>query len=140
MKAKKEICYGIIPLTFRENYYEVFLVQHIKGSYWGFPKGHAEEKESPKEAAERELKEETGMTVVRYLPHPYLVSQYCFKRGEQFIDKTIHFYLAEVAPKYSCRSEEVVQGRWVPLKDFHAYVTFKEEEELFQKLITLLAG
>jgi bis(5'-nucleosidyl)-tetraphosphatase len=138
MKAKKEICYGIIPLTYRENYYEVFLVQHIKGLYWGFPKGHADAKESPKEAAERELKEETGMTVIRYLPHPYLAMQYGFKRDEQLIDKTVHFYLAEVTPKYSCQSEEIIQGRWVSLKDLSSYVTFKEEDELFQKIITLL--
>lgn len=43
--------------------------------------------ESPKQAAERELLEETGMKVIRYLEHPYLVETYQFTRGGVLIDK-----------------------------------------------------
>lgn len=135
---KKEHCYGIVPLTYRENYWEVFIVQHLKGNYWGFPKGHGEAGESPKQSAERELKEETAMRVIRYLPHPYLTQFYQFKREEELIEKTIHFYLAEVDPKYCVNSPEVIQGKWIPLKDLLNYVTFQEEETLFKEVIGLL--
>jgi len=135
---KQEECYGIVPLTYRENYWEVFLVQHLKGSYWGFPKGHGDKGESPKESAERELLEETAMTVIRYLPHPYLTQRYQFKREEELIEKHVRYYLAEVTSQYRVDSPEIIQGKWMPLKDLLSHVTFKEEEILFKKLTQLL--
>jgi len=135
----KENCFGIIPLTYRENYWEVFIVLHLKGNYWGFPKGHAEKGESPKEAAEREMKEETGMSVIRYLLDSYLTERYQFPREGQLIDKTVHFYLAEVTTEFSIEPEEIVEGKWIALKDLLSYYTFKEEKELFQDLIKVLS-
>jgi len=134
----KRNCFGIIPLTYRENYFELFLIQHQGGGHWGFPKGHGERGESPKESAERELLEETGMQVIRYLPHPYLVEKYQYKLEGELIDKTVRFYLAEVTPQYTLQSEEIIQGRWIPLKDLLSYVTFDEERELYLSLIHLL--
>jgi len=134
----KSNCFGIIPLSYRENYYRAFLIQHLSGGHWGFPKGHSEKGESPKETAERELQEETGMEVIRYLPHPYLVEKYQYKLEEQLIDKTVRFYLAEVTPKYTLQSEEIIQGKWVPLKDLLTYVTFEEERNLYLSLIKVL--
>jgi len=135
---KRERCFGIVPLTYRENYWEVFIVQHIKGNYWGFPKGHGMPGESPKESAERELKEETSMSVIRYLPHSYLTQSYTFEREEEQIEKHVQYYLAEVTPKYLVDSPEVIQGKWVVLKDLLSYITFKDEEKLFQDVINLL--
>ncbi len=48
---------------------EILLIQDSKGR-WTIPKGHIEEGESPREAAEREIREETGlqkMTVLDWL-------------------------------------------------------------------------
>lgn len=134
----KENAYGIIPLTYRENYWEVFLIQHLNGGHWGFPKGHAEEGESPKATAERELFEETGMKVLRYLPEPYLTESYQFHRGETLIEKTNRFYFAEVTPSYALQKEELIQGKWLPLKDLLSYVTFPEEKEIYLSVIKRL--
>ena len=122
----KQYSFGIVPLTYRENYWEAFLVKHLSGGHWGFPKGHGEKGESPKESAERELLEETGMEVIRYLPHPYLVEQYKFHHEGILVDKTVRFYLAEVTPEYSIQGEELIEGKWLPLKDLLSYATFEE--------------
>ena len=58
---KYEESFGVVPVQKTENDWEVFLIQHIKGRYWGFPKGHAEAGETPIESAVRELKEETNL-------------------------------------------------------------------------------
>ncbi len=42
---------------------EAFLIQHVNGKHWGFPKGHPEEGESFEQIAVRELFEETGLQI-----------------------------------------------------------------------------
>ena len=136
----KSYCFGIVPLTFRKNDWEVFLVRHLNGGHWSFPKGHQEKGESPKETAERELKEETGMEVICYLDHPYIVESYQFQKEGTLVDKTVRFYLAEVTPKYSLQAEEITEGKWLPLRSILDYVTFNEERELYLKVIHLLTA
>ena len=138
MKPIKDHSFGIVPLTYRQNFWEVFLVQHLNGAHWGFPKGRAEKGESPKQTAERELFEETGMKVIRYLDHPYFVERYQFNRGGILIDKTARFYLAEVTTESILQIKEIVEGKWLPLKDLLSYVTFPEEKELYLAVIRAL--
>jgi len=138
VKSIKSYCFGIVPLTYRNGFWEVFLVRHVNGGHWSFPKGHHEKGESPKETAERELKEETGMEVVRYLDHPYVVEKYQFHHEGILVDKTVRFYLAEVDPEHTLQKEEILEGKWLPLKKILDYVTFDEEEKLYLSVIKLL--
>lgn len=133
-------CFGVVPLTYRQNFWEAFLVHHLNGGHWGFPKGHQEKGESPKQTAERELFEETGMEVIRYLDAPYLVEKYKYHHEGILIDKTVRFYLAEVTPKYSLQAKEIFEGKWLPLKDLLSYVTFDEERELYLSVIKHLSS
>lgn len=135
----KDYSYGIIPLTFRKNYWEIFLVKHLIGNHWGFPKGHSEKGESPKEAAERELYEETGMKIIRYLPEPYLAETYQITRGPHLVDKTVRFYFAEVTTPYTLQKEELIEGKWLPLKELLFYVTYPEEKDLYLSVIKRLS-
>ena len=139
MKILKETCYGIIPLSYESNAWEAFIVQHLEGKHFGFPKGHHEKGESPKQTAKRELEEETGMHIIRYLPHPYLVERYQYRgpKGE-LIDKTVRYYLAEVERHFSLQKGEIIQGKWVLLKDLLPYITFEEGKNLIHLLISTL--
>ncbi len=131
--------FGIIPLTYRKQVWEAFLIQHLNGGHWGFPKGHSEKGESPKKTAERELLEETGMTVGRYLDIPYLVEKYQYIHDGILVDKTVRFYLAEMtSPKYTLQAEEICGGQWLLLKDLPSYATFEEERKLYSELVKAL--
>src|SRR3982750_698917 len=46
---------------------EILLIQDSKGR-WTIPKGHIEEGESPRQAAEREIREETGLQNMKIGP------------------------------------------------------------------------
>lgn len=138
MKPLKSDCFGIVPLTYRAGYWEVFLVRHLNGGHWSFPKGHEEKGESPKETAERELKEETGMEVICYLDTPYVVEKYQFHHEGILVDKTVRFYLAEVTPSYTLQAEEIVEAKWLPINEIVEYVTFEEERKLYLSVIDLL--
>ena len=128
-------CYGIIPLQFLENSWNVFLIKHFNGGHWGFPKGHRKKGETPKKTAERELKEETGMEVIKYLKTSHLKETYQYVKKEHLIKKTVRFYLAFVTPNYSLQKEEVICGNWMPIKNILSYVTFEEEKYLYISLI-----
>ena len=138
MPIKEEFSSGIIPLTYRHNVWEVFLIQHVNGNHWGFPKGRQEKGESPKETAIRELKEETGQEIVRFLPLPFLVETYRCQKNGILINKTVQFYLAEVTEKFHLQAAEIIQGKWVLPRELLSYVTLEEEKEVYLKLIELL--
>ncbi len=136
---KRERSFGIIPLRFENGAWHVFIVQHLLGNHWGFPKGHGEAGESPKDSAERELLEETGLRVVRYLPHPYLVETYCYdKAGHGRIDKEVQLFLAEVTSLFKLQREELIDGKWILLKNLLDYAHFASQRALYRSLFKLL--
>ncbi len=131
-------CYGIIPLKRTLDGWEVFLVQQKHGKHWGFPKGHPNEGEEPKQTAERELYEETGLEVRQFLDHT-LTNRYSFESEGKSVDKTVHFYLAEVTTEPILDASEIDAGLWMPVNKIFNYISFPEDKPLFESLITSLS-
>ena len=134
----KESSSGIIPISVIDGNLEVFVVQHKNGEHWGFPKGHIECDESPKETAERELFEETGLKVLRFFHFSPLNESYLFQRGEQTVDKNVGYYLAEVTRKYSLQVTEIKDGKWLKLDELNDYITFDEGRKVCNELKQIL--
>lgn len=133
----KELSYGIIPLSKKEGEWKVLLVKHLSG-HWSFPKGHAEASETPIESAVRELKEETGLHLVKMLSDEILFEHYKYRfRGEPR-EKTVTFFIAEVEGELVIQSDELFAGKWVPLKSAHTYVTFAEVKSLCNQVCEIL--
>ena len=72
---------------------------------WGFPKGHIDGEEVPKETARREIEEETGIIIDEFIPNFEVYTQYDMKFDysktppeplEKPYKKTCVYYLAEV--------------------------------------------
>ncbi len=114
--VQKDESFGVIPLSRERGRWEVFLIQHRRGRYWGFPKGHAEEGETPQEAAFRELKEETNLEFVRYLQTEPLLEQYHFMAEGRRIFKQVLYYIAEVQGTVKLQEQEIQNGIWVPIR------------------------
>lgn len=132
-----ESSYGIIPLSNKAGKWHVLLIQ-LHAGHWGFPKGHSEPKEQPQEAAERELKEETGLTILRYLSHQTLVEAYHFFFSGKRIEKTVTYFLAEVTGDLSLQPEEVKDAKWVPLTEATNHLTFPASQTLCKRAEQLL--
>ena len=62
----------------------------VTGSY-GFPKGHQEGNETDFETATREIREETGITNIRFIPNLKRTIRY--KVGD-FIEKEVVYFVA----------------------------------------------
>jgi 8-oxo-dGTP pyrophosphatase MutT (NUDIX family) len=122
---KKDNSFGIVPLSLHEGRWKVLLIQHHAG-HWAFPKGHADRGESPKQTAARELQEETGLTILRYLSPDPMKESYIFTFQGQRISKTVEYFLALVEGEVVIQENEIKASQWLSLLDAHSNITFKE--------------
>ncbi len=81
---------------------------------WGLPKGHLEEGEGTKEAALREVREETGLDDLTLGPDLGEID-WTFRKGGHLVHKYCRFYLmrttrSEVRPEVS---EGITECRWL---------------------------
>lgn len=126
---KKENSYGIVPLRLHKGHWQVLLVQHHAG-HWAFPKGHADNGELPQETAERELQEETGLTVQSYLSPDPLIESYMFTSRGQHISKTVQYFIALVKGEVSIQEHEIKASQWLSVPDAYTSITFKEGKHI----------
>lgn len=138
MAPKQEESFGVIPLIQHSGKWHVFLIQHKHGRYWGFPKGHAEPKETPQEAALRELKEETNLEIVQYLQQDPLVEQYCFTWEGRKVFKRVFYYIAEVKGEVILQKNEVQDGKWIPFPEAIDHITHPEGKLILSQVEKIL--
>lgn len=131
---EKEESFGVIPLSKKSGEWKVFLIQHKKGRYWGFPKGHAESGETAQETAFRELKEETNLDVVRCLQEEPFVEQYQFSKKGSRVEKRVAYFVAEVDGKVKLQQEEIQGGIWVPFPEALTKVTHTEGRTILAQI------
>ncbi|MGZ3634107.1 MAG: bis(5'-nucleosyl)-tetraphosphatase [Parachlamydiaceae bacterium] len=131
--------YGIIPLRKElSGEWEVLLIQHRKGLYWSFPKGHAEEGEEPLQTASRELYEETGLLVKTLLSEEVFTENYQFISNDRLISKYVAYYLALVEGTLSMQAEEISDAKWVLFSEVPSFISFPESQTVCSKAYSSL--
>jgi bis(5'-nucleosidyl)-tetraphosphatase len=136
--VRQDESFGVIPLSKQNGRWEVFLIQHKGGRYWGFPKGHSEGNETPQEAAFRELKEETNLHVVRCLHAEPLMEQYQFLIEGKKVFKRVFYFIAEVEGEVKLQAAEIQNGLWLPLLDALEKVTHSEGKAILSQVVKML--
>jgi bis(5'-nucleosidyl)-tetraphosphatase len=127
-----EHSFGIIPLRKYKETWRVLLVQHQSG-HWSFPKGHPEKDETAKTAASRELKEETGLSVVQYLPEEPLIEHYFFTLKGEKVSKKVCYFIAEVKGRKVAQEAEIAQCQWFNFEEASLRLTFPQARLLLKK-------
>ena len=131
-----EQCYGVITIYRDTEDFFLILQNPDDKSLWGFPKGHHEGNETPKETALRELREETGITQVELLDLPLIHEEYkvtrngekdsCLKMNDYFVgvvkDKTVII-----------QENEVSDYKWATYKEAFEIFTYTGRSEKLQK-------
>ncbi|HUS26297.1 MAG TPA: NUDIX domain-containing protein [Nevskiaceae bacterium] len=72
---------------------EILLIQDAKNR-WTIPKGHVEPNEEPKQTAEREIREETGLQEMKVFNWLGKVN-FRYRRGQTLVLMTMHIYLVQ---------------------------------------------
>lgn len=137
-KVRQDESFGVIPLSKERGRWEVFLIQHNRSGYWGFPKGHAESEETPEQAAFRELKEETNLELVQLLQKKPLMEQYTFMMDGARVFKKVSYFIAEVGGAIQLQTKEIFDGKWLPLPEALAQLTHQEGRSLLAQVEKML--
>jgi bis(5'-nucleosidyl)-tetraphosphatase len=96
--------------------WEMLLIKDMNGN-WTFPKGIIESGEIAESTALREIKEEVGLTALKYIDLLGNVN-YSFKRDGNTVNKTVTYYLfiLTLPQNISCQIEEGISDYcWVKL-------------------------
>lgn len=130
--------YGVVPIIFDENTPKVFLIQNKNGVFWGFPKGHAEANETPKQAALRELKEETTLEYIRDIFDKPFIEKYSFIIDGFSVKKTVIYFVLETTKEYHLEEKEILDGGWFTFEQAKKKLTFPESISLLMKVEDIL--
>ncbi|HWF17071.1 MAG TPA: NUDIX hydrolase [Acidimicrobiales bacterium] len=110
---------------------QIVIVHRPVHEDWSFPKGKLEEGETFELAAQREVKEETGMTcrLVRFIGH----TDYIDRKGRP---KAVAYWVMAVESGSFEPNEEVDELRWVALEEASQVLSYPRDAELVAVLMT----
>ena len=108
-------------------------VQNLAGrKVWTFPKGHPDKGEKDKEAALREVREETGWDC--QIRRTLLNVHYNYVHKGFFIQKTVRWFLMRPMEKVGkFDPEEIIRCRWFSLLQAKKRLTYKSDQELLKR-------
>jgi 8-oxo-dGTP pyrophosphatase MutT (NUDIX family) len=101
------------------------------------PKGHVDPGETPLQAAEREVREETGIVAepVRELGE----ARYWYRREGRSISKAVSFYLfSYVEGDTADHDDEVEEARWIGLREAQTALSHASEREMVVRALACL--
>ena len=128
-------------VIFRKERGEIFyLLLHYRMRHWDLPKGHIERGEKLEEAAAREVKEETGISDIKFIPGFKETIKYFYKlegpsagRQGKTVFKIVVFFLAQTKTKRVKISYEHQGFKWLSYEKALEQLTFNNAKEILKK-------
>ena len=103
----------------------------------GLPKGHIDPGEDALGAAVREVREEAGVVVERIADLGEI--RYWYRRGGRTISKAVVFFLfGYVSGDVADHDDEIVEARWMDLREAAGELSYDGERETIGRAIELL--
>lgn len=110
-----------------------YLLLHYEAGHWDSPKGNQEKKETEEQTAAREIKEETGIENVEFVPNFKEPIKYFYKKGEETIYKEVVYFLAQSMTESVSLSSEHIGYAWLSYDHAYKKLTFNTSKELLRK-------
>ena len=131
--------YAAGAVCWREDNNNLLVALIHRGRYhdWTFPKGKVDKGETLAEAAVREVKEETGLSIK--LGVPLETVRYPLDKTKT---KVVHYWAARVSGKELAKAkfkpdEEVTEIIWIRAEDAFAKLSYQHDRDLLQEVIDL---
>ncbi|MEM2873952.1 MAG: NUDIX domain-containing protein [Candidatus Nanoarchaeia archaeon] len=114
----------------------LLLYKAASGQYkesWAFPKGLVEKSEEEKDAAIREVQEETGIKDLEFFPGFREKIHYIYRKEGELVSKDVIYLLARTSQAYVKVSSEHAGYEWLPYEDAIKRLTFKSDKDILEK-------
>ncbi len=116
-----------------------YLLLHYPSGHYDFPKGHIEGEETDREAAYRELKEETGIEKIVWIEGYRHKIDYVYRHAGAVRNKDVIFFLARTTQKKIKISHEHQGSLWLPYAEALEKLTFDNAKNLLKKAEAVLS-
>jgi bis(5'-nucleosidyl)-tetraphosphatase len=123
---------------------EFLIIYSKRNSMWGFPKGHIEQEEKERDAALREIREETGLTKLRFIDrfrekdvYPAISTRGIFN-GREIIKHSTYFLCETDEEKVTADGMEITEFRWLPFYEAQKLLSFESQKAILEKAHTFL--
>lgn len=126
-----EVSCGYVAYRKFDGKISYLLIRSINGE-WGFPKGHIERGESEYETADRELFEETGMSVRRCDGFRYSI-EYPLLRKSSVMKRSIYFFGECLTDRIVCQESEVSKACFATFDEAMKLLSFENTREVLRK-------
>lgn len=105
-----------------------------KGISWSLPKGHVEAGESKLDAAVREIREETGLTALKYVRPLGSYERYNRGNDRSEVKRISMFLFTTDSDRLEPGDPENPKAEWLPKEDVAARLTYKKDKEFFMSV------
>lgn len=131
---KNEVSAGAIIYRRNPETHDIeYLILHYGAGHWDFAKGKLEKGETSQQAAVREAKEETDLSINLDKDFEQSFSYFYKDKDGSLVNKDVTFFLALVDPKAQVTlSFEHLYYKWLKLKDAIKQLTFGNARQLLQ--------
>jgi bis(5'-nucleosidyl)-tetraphosphatase len=107
-----------------------YLLLHYTANHWDFPKGNIEAGENEKQAATREIREETGITDVEFLEGFRMKIDYKYRHGRRLVHKEVILFLTRTRTHQVTLSHEHIGFAWKKFDDAMQQLTYRNAKNL----------
>lgn len=116
-------------IVFRGPFY---LLLHYQSGHWDFPKGGIEKGEKTEETVRREVREETGIANLEFIPGFKKTIHFVYQHQGDLVNKWVAYLLAETRQAEVKISFEHQGFAWLGFAEAIERVTFKNAKEVLR--------
>jgi 8-oxo-dGTP pyrophosphatase MutT (NUDIX family) len=107
-----------------------FLLLNYTAGHWDFPKGNIEHGEHEKQAASREIREETGIDDVEFIDGFRMKIDYKYRHGKRLVHKEVVLFLARTKTKHVVISHEHIGFAWKDYENAMSRLTYRNARNI----------